>query len=156
MLVNAISQRLLRGVCKLFVVFGTAGRLGLVPKGTGPELGLIGSMSAVLPDITSMSFRILDMLLFIAVKYYSKMCRCSINTLVETITRYYLQRNFMLKFTFERVKSMFQLFEKPQTYGSTLEAYIVSKNPQCSCDIDRITREYDQKQFNRINSGWTL
>lgn len=156
MLVDTISQRFLRGVCKLFVAFGTAGRLALTPKGTGPDLGLIGSMSVVLPDITSMSFRILDMLLFIAVKYYVKMCRCSINTLVETITRYYLQRNFMLKFTFERAKSMFQIFEKPQTYGSTLEAYIVSKNPQCGCDIDRIAREFDQKQFNRTNSGWTI
>lgn len=74
MLVNTISQRLLRGVCKLFVVFGTAGRLGLVPRGTGPDLGLIGSMSAVLPDITSMSFRILDMLLFIVVKILKLKC----------------------------------------------------------------------------------
>ena len=67
-----------------------------------------------------------------------------------------LTKEFMLKFTFERVKSMFQIFEKPQTYGSTLEAYIVSKNPHSGCDIDRITREFDQKQFNRNNSGWTI
>lgn len=59
----------------------------------------------------------------------------------------------MLKLTFERVKSMFQSFEKPQTYGSALEAYIVSRNPQDGCDIDRIAREFDQK---RNNSGWTL
>lgn len=76
---TASCQRLLRGVCKLFVARGTAGRLTLVPKGTGPDLGLTGSMSDCLPDTTSISFRILDIQLFIVLKYYIKMCGCSIN-----------------------------------------------------------------------------
>lgn len=50
-------------------------------------------------------------------------------------------------------KRLMNQFEKPQTYGSALEAYIVSRNPRCGCDIDRIAREFDQ---NRNNSGWTL
>ena len=49
---------------------------------------------------------------------------------------------------------MFAGFDKPTTYGSALEAYIVSKNPQDGCDIDRITREFDQKVSNRTNAGW--
>jgi hypothetical protein len=43
------------------------------------------------------------------------------------------------------VKSLTQDFGKPQTYGSELEAYIVSHQPQSPGDVDRLMREFDQK-----------
>lgn len=43
------------------------------------------------------------------------------------------------------VKSLVQEYQKPATYGSALEAYIVSNDPQDVCDVDRLTREFDQK-----------
>ena len=43
------------------------------------------------------------------------------------------------------VKSLAAQYQKPQTYGSALEAYIVSHDPQTACDVDRLTREFDQK-----------
>jgi len=43
------------------------------------------------------------------------------------------------------VKSLAQDFSKPQTYGSELEAYIVANQPQNSADVDRLAREFDQK-----------
>lgn len=44
------------------------------------------------------------------------------------------------------VKSLIQAFEKPTTYGSELESYIVSHDPQTAYDVDRLTREFDTKQ----------
>jgi hypothetical protein len=43
-------------------------------------------------------------------------------------------------------KSLVQSFQKPATYGSELEAYIVSHDPQTAYDVDRLTREFDAKQ----------
>lgn len=43
------------------------------------------------------------------------------------------------------VKSLAQDFSKPQTYGSALEAYIVSNDPQNPADVDRLMREFDQR-----------
>ena len=42
------------------------------------------------------------------------------------------------------VKSLAQSYQKPQTYGSALEAYIMSHDPQTPCDVDRLSREFDQ------------
>ena len=42
-------------------------------------------------------------------------------------------------------KNLANQFSKPQTYGSGLEYYIVSNNPQSEGDIDRLTREYQTK-----------
>jgi hypothetical protein len=36
--------------------------------------------------------------------------------------------------------------DKPQTYGSKLEEYIVSNNPKDTADVERLTREFDKKQ----------
>jgi hypothetical protein len=33
-----------------------------------------------------------------------------------------------------------------QTYGSKLEAYITSRNPQNTADVERFTREYQEKE----------
>ena len=40
--------------------------------------------------------------------------------------------------------------DTPNTYGSKLEEYIVSHNPQNGGDIERLTREFDQKQKQGI------
>lgn len=51
-----------------------------------------------------------------------------------------------------RIQKMFEQAEKPATYGSELEAYIVSKNPQSTYDV-----EFWTKQFDKTHSkGWTL
>lgn len=50
------------------------------------------------------------------------------------------------------VKSLLQAYQRPQTYGSELEAYIVSHQPQSAADVDRLTREFDQK--NRGSLVW--
>lgn len=45
-------------------------------------------------------------------------------------------------------KQLAEQFGKPQTYGSELEAYITSRNPQDAGEVDRLMREFDIK-----NSG---
>jgi hypothetical protein len=54
------------------------------------------------------------------------------------------------------VKSLAEEFQKPVSYGSSLEAYIVSKNPQDASDVDRLSREFDQKMASKILGGWPL
>jgi hypothetical protein len=62
----------------------------------------------------------------------------------------------MLNDLVEYLRKMIQKFEKPQTYGSALEEYIVSNNPQDSYDVDRLAREFEQKNLNRTIAGWPL
>jgi hypothetical protein len=62
----------------------------------------------------------------------------------------------MLNDLVEYLRKMIQKFEKPQTYGSALEEYIVSNNPQDSYDVDRLAREFEQKNLNRTMAGWPL
>lgn len=38
-----------------------------------------------------------------------------------------------------------QRVEKPQTYGSDLERYIVSHQPQSIYDVEQLTKQYDTK-----------
>jgi len=57
----------------------------------------------------------------------------------------------MLNQLAEYFHKFFQSFEKPQTYGSALEEYIVRNAPQNSCDVDRLTRQFDLQQSGR---GW--
>ena len=47
-------------------------------------------------------------------------------------------------------KSLADLYSKPQTYGSALEYYIVSNNPQSEGDVDRLAREFEHKQANFV------
>jgi len=42
------------------------------------------------------------------------------------------------------------LTDRPQTYGSKLEEYIVSHNPKDTYDVERLTREFDEKQKQGI------
>lgn len=57
----------------------------------------------------------------------------------------------MLNQLAEYFQKIFRSFEKPQTYGSALEEYIVRNAPQNSCDVDRLTRQFDLRQSGR---GW--
>jgi hypothetical protein len=50
------------------------------------------------------------------------------------------------------IHKMFDDARKPVTYGTELEAYIVSKNPQNTYDVEAFAREYESKQ----TQGWTL
>ena len=52
------------------------------------------------------------------------------------------------------VKSLAQDFNKPQTYGSALEAYIVANEPKDACDVDRLSREFDSKMSSRRHGGF--
>jgi hypothetical protein len=52
------------------------------------------------------------------------------------------------------VKSLAESFEKPTTYGSELETYIVSRNPQDAGDVDRLAREFDFRMSNRSLGGF--
>jgi len=52
------------------------------------------------------------------------------------------------------VKSLLQSIIKPQTYGSALEAYIVSNNPQNTIDIEYLQRQFDNRQAT--SAGWVL
>lgn len=53
------------------------------------------------------------------------------------------------------IQKMYQSVEKPQTYSSALETYIVSKNPQTTCDVEYWTQEFDRNR-NRSIKGWAL
>jgi hypothetical protein len=50
-------------------------------------------------------------------------------------------------------KNLVNQFSKPQTYGSGLEYYIVSNNPQNEGDVDRLTREYHMQ--NQSSYNWS-
>ncbi len=39
---------------------------------------------------------------------------------------------------------------KPTSYGSKLEEYIVSKNPQSTADVETYARQYDQQQARSL------
>jgi hypothetical protein len=51
----------------------------------------------------------------------------------------------------EYFHKMFQKFGEPQTYSSALEEYIVKNAPQNTCDVDRLTRQFD---LNHLRRGW--
>jgi hypothetical protein len=51
------------------------------------------------------------------------------------------------------VKTLAESYQKPQTYGSELEAYIVSKNPQNTYDVEMLAREFENKQRSE---GWAI
>jgi hypothetical protein len=48
------------------------------------------------------------------------------------------------------VKSLAEQFSKPQTYGSELEQYIVSHEPQNAGDVDRLIREFDRRKVGSL------
>lgn len=53
------------------------------------------------------------------------------------------------------IQKMYKSVEKPQTYSSALEAYIVSKNPKNIHDIEHLTQEFDRSR-SRNSKGWAL
>ena len=50
----------------------------------------------------------------------------------------------------------FDKAEEPQSYGSALERFIVSKNPQSTYDVEYWTRQFDERVSNRQTAGWPL
>ena len=54
------------------------------------------------------------------------------------------------------IHKVFRFAEKPQTYGSALETYIVSKNPQNTSDVEYWTRRFDERMSNRTTQEWPL
>lgn len=49
-------------------------------------------------------------------------------------------------------KSLAESYSRPQTYGSQLEHYIVSNNPQSEGDVDRLAREFHQRQESFVGA----
>lgn len=47
-----------------------------------------------------------------------------------------------------------QSFGRPQTYGSALEAYIASNDPQTPEDVERLQRQFDQNL--KANLRWDM
>jgi hypothetical protein len=43
------------------------------------------------------------------------------------------------------IQKMYNDVKKPVTYGTELETYIVSKNPQNTYDVEAFARDYDYK-----------
>lgn len=52
-----------------------------------------------------------------------------------------------------RIQKMFERITEPNNYGTELETYIVSKNPQSTYDVEYWTNQYDKKQNEK---GWSL
>jgi hypothetical protein len=50
--------------------------------------------------------------------------------------------------------NLFNKFGKTQTYGSALEEYIVSRCPQNTGDIDRLTHQYQLSQEKNTGRLW--
>ena len=67
----------------------------------------------------------------------------------ESLQYFNTQEKNMLTQLAEYFQKMFQNFNKPQTYGSALEAYIMCHAPQNACDVDRLTRQFDMQQAGR-------
>jgi len=59
----------------------------------------------------------------------------------------------MLNQIIQYFQKMFGSFEKPQTYSSELEAYIVRHCPQNTYDVERLTRQFDLQQSHK---AWLL
>jgi hypothetical protein len=49
----------------------------------------------------------------------------------------------MIQTILDKIKSMFIT----TTYGSELDSYIQSRNPQNLCDIERFTEEFERRRF---------
>ncbi len=51
------------------------------------------------------------------------------------------------------IQKMYNDVKKPVTYGTELETYIVSKNPQNTYDVEAFARDYDYKNKTQ---GWSI
>ena len=57
-----------------------------------------------------------------------------------------LKENEMIAYLLYIGEQISKLFGKLQnSYGSDLEQYIISHNPSCSADVERLTAEYNTK-----------
>jgi len=48
------------------------------------------------------------------------------------------------------IKKLAEDFSKPTTYGTELEKYITSNNPQSTADVEMLMRQFNQQK------GWLL
>ena len=48
------------------------------------------------------------------------------------------------------IKKLAEDFQNPATYGTELEKYIASKNPQNTADVEMLMRQFNQRK------GWIL
>ena len=48
------------------------------------------------------------------------------------------------------IKKLAEDFQKSATYGTELEEYITSKNPQNTADVEMLMRQFNQRK------GWIL
>lgn len=53
----------------------------------------------------------------------------------------------------EYIQKIYNDVKKPVTYGTELETYIVSKNPQNTYDIEAFARDYEYKNKTQ---GWSI
>jgi hypothetical protein len=44
------------------------------------------------------------------------------------------------------IKKLAEDFQKPATYGTELEKYISSKNPQSTADVEMLMRQFNQRK----------
>ena len=75
---------------------------------------------------------------------------------VETMslyTRYTEDKNMLTMSIIAYIQKMFKRIKESNTYGSELETYIVSKNPQSTYDVEYWTAQYDKKQNEK---GWLV
>ena len=69
---------------------------------------------------------------------------------VETMSLYTdTQGNKMNTPIIAYIQKMFDKFSSPNPYGTELEQYIASKNPQSTYDVEYWTNQYDKKQNER-------
>lgn len=56
------------------------------------------------------------------------------------------------------INFIYRLFNnaESQTYGSSLERFIVSKNPQSTYDVEYWTRRFDERVSSRRTAEWPL
>ena len=45
---------------------------------------------------------------------------------------------------------LFVVGDKPNTYGSKLEEYIISKNPTNTADVEKLEREFQEKNSRSV------
>jgi hypothetical protein len=82
--------------------------------------------------------------------------QCVINILVETLivftlTLSHMKGNVMLQKFIDLVKSIFA----PADYGSELERFIISHNPQNTAHIEALERQFDSLRTKQSSFIWS-
>lgn len=51
--------------------------------------------------------------------------------------------------------NLFNNFSKPQSYGSSLEQYIISHNPTSTAQVEHLERQFELR-FSSRNKSWMV